>query len=320
VSGDVTVVIPTRDRPALLADALTSVAAQEEPPARVIVVDDGSAHPVAVDEGGPVEVIRHGGAAGVSAARNRGVERVATEWVAFLDDDDLWAPAKLARQLAAAMRAGAAFAWCSVVVVDGRRRPVGLVPAADPGALLPGLVRSNVIGSPSSVLARTELVRAVGGFDEQLALLADWDLWLRLAAAGTGAASREVLTAYTEHAGSMTAAARGAAELELAHMAETHAALVAAHGGRLGGPEIARWTAGARRRTGGRVGAAGAYLAAGLRERDGGSLLRAPAALLGEPLIGRLRARRAARRLGGTAWLEPYRRRAAAPASSAPPA
>ena len=318
MSAEVTVVIPTRDRPALLADALASVAAQDHPPARAIVVDDGSAQPPTVAGGGAVEVLRQARPSGVAAARNRGLQRVATEWVAFLDDDDLWAPAKLARQLAAATDAGAAFVWCSVAVVDERRRPVGLVPAADPAGLLPRLVRTNVIGSPSAVLARTELVRAVGGFDEELGLLADWDLWLRLAVAGTGGASREVLVAYTEHAGSMTAAARGAAELELARMARKHAAVVAAHGGRLGGAELARWTAAARRRSGGRAMGAGAYLAAGLRERDAGSLVRAPAALLGEPLIGRLRARRAARRLGGATWLEPYRRKAAAPASSAP--
>ena len=314
MSGEVTVVIPTRDRPALLADALASVADQDHRPTRTLVVDDGSVASLAVTTGDAIEVV-HATGGGVSAARNRGLERVATEWVAFLDDDDLWAPAKLARQLAAAP--GADFVWCAVAVVDDRRRPVGVVPAADPAALLPRLVRTNAIGSPSAVLARTELVRAVGGFDEQLALLADWDLWLRLATAGRGAASPEILAAYTEHAGGMTATASGRVDQELARMAGKHAALVAAHGGRLGGPELARWSAGGRRRGGGRIGAARAYVATGVRERDAGSLARAPAALLGERLVGRLRARLAARGLGDLAWLAPYRREDA-PASSAP--
>ena len=120
----------------------------------------------------------------------------------------------------------------------------------------------------------------------------------------------------------MTASARGAVELELARMARKHAAVVAAHGGRLGGAELARWSA--RRRGAGAedaLGAARAYLAAGLRERDAGSLLRAPAALLGERAGRPARARAAPR--GASAappWLEPYRRPAAAPASSAPTA
>lgn len=320
MSGEVTVVIPTRDRPALLADALASVAAQNHPATRTLVVDDGSMEPPATAPEGAVEVVRGGAGGGVSAARNRGLERVTTEWVAFLDDDDLWAPHKLARQLAAATRAGAAFAWCAVVVVDHRRRPVGIVRAADPAALLPRLLRTNVVGTPSAVLARTELVRAVGGFDEELALLADWDLWLRLATAGRGAASPEVLVAYTEHPGSMTVTASGRVGAELARMARTHAALVAAHGGRLGGAELSRWSAGGRRRGGGRLGAARAYAATGLRERDAGSLLRAPVALLGERRVARLRARLVARRLGSTSWLEPYRRPEGTPASSAPTA
>ena len=115
-----------------------------------------------------------------------------------------------------------------------------MVSAADPASLLSRLVRTNVIGSPSAVLARTALVRAVGGFDEELSLLADWDLWLRLAAVARAGASREVLVAYTEHANSMTATAQGAVERELARMAEKHAPLVAEHGGRLGGAELER--------------------------------------------------------------------------------
>ena len=320
MSGEVTVVIPTRDRPALLADALTSVGAQQHPAARTLVVDDGSAEPPSLAAGGEVELLRCPQPGGVAAARNRGLERVETEWVAFLDDDDLWAPPKLARQLEAAAAGGADFVWCAVVVVDARRRPVGIVPAADPGTLLPRLVRTNVIGSPSAVLARSELVRAVGGFDEELALLADWDLWLRLAAAGRGSASREVLVAYTEHAGSMTTAALGGIERELAHMAAKHARLVGEHGGRLGSAELVRWSVGGRRRGGGRLGAARSYLAAGVRERDARSLVRAPAALLGEGMLGRLRRRRATSRVGSPAWLDRYRPPERAAASSAPSA
>ena len=320
MSCEVTVVIPTRDRPALLADALTSVAAQEHPAARTLVIDDGSGAPPSDAAGRGVELVRRASAGGVSAARNCGLERVETEWVAFLDDDDLWAPPKLARQLSAAIAADAAFVWCSVVVVDAQRRPVGLIPAVDPGSLLPRLLRTNTIGSPSAVLARTELVRAVGGFDEELALLADWDLWLRLAAVARGSASREVLVAYTEHAASMTVTARDGLERELARMTEKHAPLLREHGGGLGGAELARWSLGGRRRGGGRLGAARAYLSAGVRARDAASLIRAPAALLGESLLGRLRGRRAARRAGSTAWLDRYRRPESAAASSAPTA
>ena len=320
MSADVTVIIPTRDRPSLLADALSSVEAQERRAARTVVVDDGSADPPPLPSDPAIQLLRHPRALGVAAARNRGLERVETEWVAFLDDDDLWAPAKLARQLDVAAADDADFVWCGVVVVDARRRPVGMVAAADPRALLPRLLRTNAIGSPSAVLVRTELVRAVGGFDEELALLADWDLWLRLAAAGRGAASRELLVAYTEHSSNMTVAAAGGFGRELTRMAEQHAPLLRRYGGHLGGAKLERWNVGGRRRGGSRFSAARAYLVAGVRGRDAGSLVRAPAALLGEALLLRLRGRRAAARVGDTTWLERYRRPEGKAASTAPTA
>ncbi len=59
---------------------------------------------------------------------------------------------------------------------------------------------SNVIpGGCSNVVAKTDLVRKVGGFDERLTYTEDWDLWIRLVAAGRPAACQEVLVAHVEH-------------------------------------------------------------------------------------------------------------------------
>ena len=170
VSAEVTVVIPTRDRPALLADALASVAAQDHPPARTIVVDDGSAQPPTVvgrrRGGGPPAGARLGrgrGAQPRARARRDGVGRVPRRRRP-VGAGQARAPAR-GRDAAQARRScGARSPWSTSAA-----GPSGLVPAADPAALLPRLVRTNVIGSPSAVLARTELVRAVGGFDEELA-------------------------------------------------------------------------------------------------------------------------------------------------------
>src|SRR5262245_21923057 len=97
----VSVIVPTRDRPTLLARALASIDAQTFCAGEIIVVDDGSQNP-------PHEVIagfpsvrlivlpRRGGAA---AARNVGIRASRGEFVAFLDDDDAWLPSKLERQV-----------------------------------------------------------------------------------------------------------------------------------------------------------------------------------------------------------------------------
>ena len=101
----VTVVLPTRDRRSLLERSLGSALDQTGVELDVLVVDDGSTDDTAawvasVDDP-RVTLVTHLESRGVAAARNTGIERARTPWIAFLDDDDVWAPAKLEEQLAA---------------------------------------------------------------------------------------------------------------------------------------------------------------------------------------------------------------------------
>ncbi|GGG92890.1 glycosyltransferase family 2 protein [Silvibacterium dinghuense] len=104
--ADITVVIPTHQRPELLRRALMSVLRQSYSALEVIVVsdgDDGSDAQAIVDEFRDRRLrvvplwLRRGGA----QARNIGVRMARTPWIAFLDDDDEWHPEKLARQMQA---------------------------------------------------------------------------------------------------------------------------------------------------------------------------------------------------------------------------
>lgn len=175
------VVIPARDRPELLRQALASVAAQQHPPAEVIVVDDGSLP--ALEPPAGVTVRRHPAPRGAAAARNSGLERVRTKWVAFLDDDDLWAPAKLSSQLRA-LTADSGARWCytGALLVDEGLNLLGVQRARLSGEIEGRLLGGNVIaGGGSSVLVAADLVRQAGGFDEALSAGEDWDCWVRLA-------------------------------------------------------------------------------------------------------------------------------------------
>jgi len=118
-------VIPTYNRAALVKRAIESVLAQEYAPAEIIVVDDGSTDEtkqvVAAYEGKVTYL--HQANAGVSAARNLGVERANSSWIAFLDSDDCWEPGHLARIASAieGTRGEAALYFADVAVAwEGR--------------------------------------------------------------------------------------------------------------------------------------------------------------------------------------------------------
>src|SRR5690349_9916448 len=96
---EVTVVVPTRDRHARLAATLAGVLRQRDVDLEVVVVDEASSPPVGASADPRVRVLRHDEPQGVARARNAGLSAAQGAWVAFCDDDDLWGPEKLRRQL-----------------------------------------------------------------------------------------------------------------------------------------------------------------------------------------------------------------------------
>jgi len=103
----VTVVIPTTlRRPDLLPRALASARDQRGVTTDIVIVADAAPGTSVPDLGYDVRTVVLDGPQGAGAARNAGIAAARGEWVAFLDDDDTWAPSKLARQVEAATRAG----------------------------------------------------------------------------------------------------------------------------------------------------------------------------------------------------------------------
>jgi GT2 family glycosyltransferase len=271
--SEVSVVIPSRDRGPFLATAVGCALGQVGVRAEVIVVDDGSLRPVAPGgrDGREPVVLRHPEPRGVSAARNTGIARAAGEWIAFLDDDDVWAPTKLARQLAGAADSGRQWAYAGYVDVDGDLRLTGGTPPPEPDEVVAGLATHNAVpGSASNVVVRSALLRRAGGFDESLSVHEDWDLWTRLAQAGPPACVPEPLVALRWHAGNTSS--RPAAMLrELPRMARRHGVSVDY-------PRHLRWAAWTAMAGGDRGTAARWYLSAA-RRGDLPSLGRAAVAL-----------------------------------------
>ena len=184
----VSVIVPTRNRRELLPFTLYSALAQQAVDFEILVIDDASdddtaAVADALDDG-RVRVIRLDKPSGVSAARNRGVESARGDWLAFLDDDDLWAPEKLARQLAAAHESGRDWAYTGAVVFLGDQFIRAQVPVP-PDAMVKTLLRYDAIpGGGSNVIMRRALWSRTGPFDTQLRSGEDWEMWIRLAKHG----------------------------------------------------------------------------------------------------------------------------------------
>jgi glycosyltransferase involved in cell wall biosynthesis len=278
---EVSVVIPTRNRWPLLAETLASALGQQDVDFEVIVVDDGS-HDETADrlaECGDTRVraFRHDRGQGVARARNRGIAEARGQWIAFLDDDDLWSPMKLRTQLDAVRREHAAFAYGSAVEFDEHAMNIGLWPAPEPQELAPKLLtnRNPIPAGCSNVLARIDLVRRLGGFDENLFQLADWDMWLRLVQAGNGAVCDDVLVGYRKHSANMLTVRERDIFSEFSYLTSKHAAASAARGLRFNGVDLARWVAWHHRRASRRREAARAYLRGAAAYRSPSDVLRA---------------------------------------------
>ena len=184
MSPEISVIIPTYNRAAMVVEAVESVLAQKGVDFELIVVDDGSGDDTRlrlVAYGARLSYCRQSNR-GVSGARNRGLELSRAPLVAFLDSDDLWAPDKLRIQHEY-MVTHPEVLICQTEEIwwrNGRRvnpKKHHRKPSGD-------IFRRSLdlcLVSPSAVMAQRDLFDRVGYFDEALPTAEDYDLWLRVA-------------------------------------------------------------------------------------------------------------------------------------------
>jgi len=181
----VSVVVRTRDRPRLLAEALESLAAGAYRRAEVVLVNDGGAPP-AVPAGFPLPVVRVDLAEsrGRAGAAEAGIAAASGDYVAFLDDDDLAAPEHLATLAGLVSAAGVRVAYTDAAValyaLDGegwvcRERRLPYSRDFDRDVLLV----DNYIPFNTLLIERA-LFAAAGPFDLSLPFFEDWDFLIRL--------------------------------------------------------------------------------------------------------------------------------------------
>ena len=204
--GLISVVIPTRNRCALLEQAVSSVKSQTWKNTEVIIVDDASNDGTQsflqklTSATGGIRVIRNEVPRGGGGARNQGIEAAAGGYVAFLDDDDIWMPTKLAEQFAMmAANSGVSAVSCSFFMQYpfGIRRNVHVPSSQDEQQIL----RANHLGGASMCFTAKKVLAAVKGFDPTLHSGQDWDLWIKLRGEGNVLVCDKPLVCYRPHAG-----------------------------------------------------------------------------------------------------------------------
>ena len=181
----VAVVIPTHDRPVLVRETVASVLAQDYPGRLdVVVVHDRAVPDPTLAQGGarPVHILVNDRTPGLCGARNTGILAVDTELVAFCDDDDVWQPTKLSRQVGRLLESPQAeMASTAMTVVHEGRETIRL--AGRDTVRHDDLVgsRMSMLHSSSFLLRRSALVGGLGMLDEDIpgGQNEDWELLLR---------------------------------------------------------------------------------------------------------------------------------------------
>ncbi|RMH51769.1 MAG: glycosyltransferase [Zetaproteobacteria bacterium] len=209
----VSVIVPVYNYGAYIARALESLFRQSHRNLEIIVVDDGSTDDtpqILARYGDRIRWVRQENR-GAAAARNRGIGMARGEYIAFLDADDAYRPDNIARKLRF-LREHPRYRWCysdwAWVDAQGVPRRFGHEPERSlarlkaEGDVLPLALQGYRLGTNLFLFAR-EVIEEVGGFDESLTVLEDYDLYVRAAARYPLGYVDRVLVEVHEHAGSL---------------------------------------------------------------------------------------------------------------------
>ncbi|MBF2051397.1 MAG: glycosyltransferase [Elainella sp. C42_A2020_010] len=212
----ISVIIPAYNAERTILETIQSVQQQSFQDFEVIVINDGSTdHTAQVVEAigdDRIKLFSYPNA-GLSLARNRGVQQCSGDYIAFLDADDLWTADKLALQHQALQQhpeAGVAYSWtCYMYEKNNTLEFHPCPPIRFEGNVYQKLLVGDFIYSGSNVLMRREAVETTGGFDPAMPQCADWDYWLRASVRWPFMAVPQYQILYRQSAQAMSAKVEG---------------------------------------------------------------------------------------------------------------
>lgn len=181
----ITVIIPSFNRAYCLERALDSVLNQSYLPQSIILVDDGSTDEterLVKTKYPQVEYYKQENT-GVSSARNLGISKSSTDWIALLDSDDEWLSDKLEKQVEV-LNQNPEFKLCHTeeIWIRNSKRVNQMNKHQKSGGWIFEKCLPLCAISPSSVLMHKSLFEEKGLFREDLPACEDYDLWLKICA------------------------------------------------------------------------------------------------------------------------------------------
>lgn len=204
----VSVLITSYNHEKWLAQCLDSALSQTYLNREIIVVDDGSSdgsQQILKSYGDQITLIENNPNIGTYPSLNKALSFAKGEYVAILNSDDYWDPKKLELQVDL-MQKNSSLVFCHTFgdFVDANGEtitgtPMGFEFPRTPTGDCFSIFVANNTAIASSVLAKTDAVQSVGGFDGTFKNLGDWDLWLKLSEIGGVGFVDEKLTFYRIH-------------------------------------------------------------------------------------------------------------------------
>lgn len=178
IYGDITVVVPVKDRFNLLQLALNSINNQSLLPKLVIIIDDASTKKIKLNKKYKFKykLLRNQKNIGVSKSRNLGIKLCKTKYISFIDTDDIWLKKKLKLQYNLAKKNKLDFVYCNYK--NSKSKKIG---AENNKEIFKRLVNFWSNPNCSSMFFKNKSLKKIGCFDAKLKASEDHDLWFRIA-------------------------------------------------------------------------------------------------------------------------------------------
>lgn len=200
----VSIVIPTHKRALLLKKAIESALKQTYSNTEIIVIDDNSCDNTEdiINEfkNDKITYIKNSSSLGGAGTRNKGIESSNGEFIAFLDDDDIWANNKLELQMYKIKESNeSVLCTCGLKVVYSKSKLEYFNFPKVESANFKSMLLNNKVGITSTALVRRSALDKVGYFDTNLPAREEYELWIRLSKLGNIVSVNKPLLDYFVH-------------------------------------------------------------------------------------------------------------------------